>query len=244
MILFKKYLLLIATILLFFGCGYEKPIMRGLMNGTTPHEKYVKSLQLSDFDQTVLGQRWIKAGEKVFKESTLVELPYHETGKFVPEKPSAAGIKFSAFRGEIVKVKVEIVDSDDFLLFTDIFQFGQEENTINIYNSDIDKETEFEVNETGTFLLRLQPELMKGGKYAVYITRKPGLHFPVKGKTGKAVLSFFTTPPHFHFGIYRSGFGAQDPFPAINDLEHLNAKIDLDESAYGKIIVFQQPKQT
>src|SRR5690606_12793747 len=45
------------------------------------------------------------------------------------------------------------------------------------------------------------------------------------GNTGNAI----TTAPHLHFGIYRSGRGAVDPFPFLQDL-HLPDDPDLADS--------------
>lgn len=184
----KKLLLLVASVIVLLACGDGQKVVNGLKLKSSSYDKYVKSLQMSDFDQTVLGQRWITAGEKVFRENTMVDLPYNENGRFFPEKPSAAGIKFKARKGDVVSIKVELKDSDDFLLFTDVFYLEDDSNVKNIYNSDIDKETVIEVEESGVYLLRLQPELMKGAKYEVLVTASS--QGVVAGKSGKGVQNF------------------------------------------------------
>jgi hypothetical protein len=210
----KKSFLVLLTFFLFFSCGYEKPNVRSLIARSTPYEKYVKTLQMSDFDQTVLGQRWIMAGEKVFKESTVVDLPYHESGKFFPDRPSATGIKFTANRGDKVLIKVELVDTDDFKLFTDLFHLNLDEAPVNIFNSDKDQETKFAVEESGIYLLRLQPELMKGGKYIVTINKEPSKPFPSLAKNNQIVQKSL-----FKDSCYNNLF----------------VSLGVDEAAYGKV---------
>jgi hypothetical protein len=36
-----------------------------------------------------------------------------------------------------------------------------------------------EIKQTGTYILRLQPELLRGGEYTLNITTGPSLGFPV-----------------------------------------------------------------
>ena len=51
--------------------------------------------------------------------------------------------------------------------------------------------TEFEPPDSGEYVLRLQPEILRGGRYRITMRSRPILGFPVFGRTTSAILSFF-----------------------------------------------------
>jgi len=53
---------------------------------------------------------------------------------------------------------------------------------------------EFEPRRDSYYALRLQPELLRGGKFKVLIREVPSIGFPVKGKTSRSISSFFGDP--------------------------------------------------
>lgn len=180
---------------------------------------------------------------------------------------------------------------------------------------------DFEAERTGTYVVRLQPELLRDGRYELLARVEPILAFPVDGRDNGAVQSFFganrdagrrphqgidifaprgtpvlaatdgvvrstapnelggnvvwlsdarrrqtlyyahldrhavtpgqvvrmgdtlgfvgntgnarTTPPHLHFGIYRRGEGAVDPWPWVRRVRTTYPRLAADTSRLG-----------
>jgi peptidoglycan LD-endopeptidase LytH len=47
------------------------------------------------------------------------------------------------------------------------------------------------ISKTGMYFLRIQPELLGGGKFYLNISNSPSLAFPVEGKDSRAIRSFW-----------------------------------------------------
>jgi murein DD-endopeptidase MepM/ murein hydrolase activator NlpD len=80
-------------------------------------------------------------------------------------------------------------------LFADIFRAeedgGQEEVHHVASYSEERSEIRFETLREGSYILRLQPELLRGGPFTVSIRREPLLSFPVEGARMADIHSFF-----------------------------------------------------
>jgi peptidoglycan LD-endopeptidase LytH len=58
-------------------------------------------------------------------------------------------------------------------------------------SSDTSQRMEFNIRRTDEYTLRVQPELLRGGRYRIVISTGPSLAFPVQDRTTHAVRSFF-----------------------------------------------------
>lgn len=299
---YHHLLLIILFTTLIMSCG-KKNTLKGIFQKKTPYEAYTSALKDAKLDETALGKKWIDAGSSVFKDSLVINLPFSETAYFDATEITANGYQFIAERGQTISIKVNILSMEDLTIFLDLFTM--DEGLKHVATADTAQATiEYEVEETGVFFLRLQPELLRGGRYQLEITSNPILAFPVIGKSSKSIASFFgvdreggirkhegvdifaprgtpviattegsigrvnlnrlggkvvwmrdpernlsyyyahldsqmvktgqrvkvgdtlglvgntgnaiTTPPHLHFGIYTSGYGAIDPYTFLN----------------------------
>ncbi|MBC8041987.1 MAG: M23 family metallopeptidase, partial [Rhizobacter sp.] len=117
-------------------------------------------------------------------------------------------------RGQYLKVSVR-TQSQSGALFTDLFKvptdslqpamrvdeasFTEQVLPIDSIGADpqnfrlrnLLRELRLEVKEDGFYLLRLQPELLRGGRYEISVQLSASLAFPVSGGTAKSVRSFF-----------------------------------------------------
>ncbi|QNF33116.1 M23 family metallopeptidase [Adhaeribacter swui] len=310
-----KKLILNARIFTIFGYALlavfiiscsGKPTIKALLGKQTPYEKYVQSLRLAKLHQSGLGQDWLLAGTKVLQDSLLLPIPFEETGYFRAEKPVAFGYNFKAREGESIRIAAQAKAREQVTLFLDLFEVedGRPRKVKHLESADtIALQINYRVKEDLTYLVRLQPELLRSGSYTISIVSQPSLGFPVQGKGNSAIQSVWgavrdngarrhegidifaprgtpavaatkgtvtrvdetpiggkvvwlnddmanqhlyyahldtqlvqpgqqvipgqvlglvgntgnarTTVPHLHFGIYRSGRGAVDPYPFV-----------------------------
>lgn len=187
--MFSNASFVILCLLLISGCG-KKNTLKGVFQKKTPYEAYSSALKDANLDRTTLGSNWLDAGAAVFKDSLVITLPYSETAYFDDTEVTANGYRFIAEKGQVVNVEMNVIGSEDLTIFLDLFSLKEEPE--HLASSDTSQAfLEYEVEETGTFMLRLQPELLQRGRYHLEITSSPVLAFPVLGKTGKSIASFY-----------------------------------------------------
>ncbi len=187
-----KNIFLVFSILFMAGCS-GKTTLNHLFEKASPYEKYKRSLAETQLDQTALGADWIKAGEQSLQDSLIITLPYTETGYFSPEKPSALSLRYKVLEGQNIYITLQPLSHPDAIFFTDVFEV-RSDSTLHLQATDTLNSLVYEVEKTGWNALRIQPELLRGGAFALNISFKPSLSFPVSGKTSQAVGSFFGDP--------------------------------------------------
>jgi murein DD-endopeptidase MepM/ murein hydrolase activator NlpD/SH3-like domain-containing protein len=298
--------------------------LRGVFKKQTPYERYQKGLEEAKLDQTALGQQWLTAGSKALQSPVPITLPFKETGYFPVDKPMAAGYQFTVKEGQKVSVKVQTKGTAVPRVFLDLFESNPDNPTEpkQVAHADsTSQELEYEVEEELPHVVRVQPELLRSGQYTVTIETQPVLAFPVQGKDGRSIQSFWgqdrdagarkhegidifaarntpiiasaegvvsrvsttpiggkvvwlqdparnqsiyyahldsqlvqpgqrvsigdtlglmgntgnakTTAPHLHFGIYKYGRGAVDPFPYVFKNQEKPAPLKVNEEQIG-----------
>jgi SH3-like domain-containing protein len=219
-------------------------------------------------------------------------------------------------------INVETIAADPFRVYLDLFELrGDPPQPQLVASADEGAgQLEFEPERDGTFVLRLQPELLRGGRFTITEHTTATLMFPIEGRQGRSIVSSFgdprdaggrehqgidifaprgtrvvaaaegsvssastnnlggnvvwirtsrgqshyyahldehlvsagthvrpgepigtvgntgnarTTAPHLHFGIYRRGSGAIDPFPFVFTGTAKPAPVTADTDALG-----------
>jgi murein DD-endopeptidase MepM/ murein hydrolase activator NlpD len=189
---FKKatYFLLVSIIIT--SCTTSGP--SGLFGKKTPHEQYGQRLTDAGLKETALGRLWFQAAEQSLGKPLSVTLPYKETGYFAADRPSAAGIRFAARRGQKLNINLSKKPLTGFDIYLDLWQPAQANDNKPKLLASADTLTatlEYEVKDDGSYQLRIQPELLKGGEYTLTISTGPSLAFPVTTKVKSNVGSFW-----------------------------------------------------
>lgn len=188
-------LILILSAILLGGCGQAEAV-REYFREPTPHEEYLLGLSHAGLTATALGEDWVQASEEAIRSPLAMDAPYQEEGFFPAEEPSALGYRFPLRRGQRLVVKVDLVGSGPTRLFVDLFRSAPDSSRapVPVLSGEDGTEMVFEARRTGDYLLRVQPELLRGGQFTVTIEKEPSMVFPVPGRTSRSIGSFFGDP--------------------------------------------------
>jgi murein DD-endopeptidase MepM/ murein hydrolase activator NlpD len=188
----ESVLINLALLLLFIsGCTEEKVPERFYPRNN--HEAYWYSLKQANLLETALGQDWNAAADSVYSQSIKIDLPYQESFHLDPRKPEALGYRFSIKRGQKVLIEVQQLNQDSSHIFIDAFRVISDslKQYRQIASADSALNLGFEPREDADYILRLQPELLRGGTFNITIRKVPSLQFPVAGKNSRAIQSVF-----------------------------------------------------
>jgi len=145
-------------------------------------------------------------------------------------------------RGEQINVQVSIKPRGGFQLFTELWQSGIDGgNPILLAAADTTIwQLQYEVKKDGRLLLRLQPELLRGGEYTVAISGGPTLGFPVLANAAYKIISLWgdgrDKGSRKHEGIDISGKFRTPVVAAASG--YVNS---VRENSLGGKVVFLQP---
>lgn len=160
----------------------------------TPYEAYQESLTEAGLSETALGRDWLEAGRTAVDAATPVSLPFQEQGFITAEDPGAMAYRVTIGRGQKLTAEVSLLGEDDTKLFVELFRVPSSANDPPrpIYSSVATPESfVHEPWRGGDFIVRIQPELLRGGQYIVSLRLDAQLAFPVEGHGMPAVQSVF-----------------------------------------------------
>jgi murein DD-endopeptidase MepM/ murein hydrolase activator NlpD len=192
---FSLFIALSALIVLIPGC--KKEIVPKSFYPRSAHEAYEHSLEQANLSETALGRDWINAGLEALENPNSIALPYEEVFYWDPGSAAAEGYRFFVKRGVRVELQIELFAADSLLLFADLFRETGDTILSRTHVATADQKMrrlEFEPRRDSYYALRLQPELLRGGKFKVLIREVPSIGFPVKGKNSRDISSFFGDP--------------------------------------------------
>lgn len=162
-----------------YGFSCSSPIGK-IFDSKTPHEEYAEKLDDRGLDKTPEGRAWLAASKAALELPVDVSLPYRQQGIFHADKPRALGLRFTAKAGEKLTFTLSKKGSAALPVYADVFKAGETSSPL----LSIDTATtnfSLDADESGTFVLRLQPELFRTGEYSLSVSVGPSLGFPVSG---------------------------------------------------------------
>jgi murein DD-endopeptidase MepM/ murein hydrolase activator NlpD len=181
-----------ALALLTLGVACTRGPLARLTRPPSPHEAYADSLRSSALDQTALGQDWLRAAAQALEAPVEVTLPFRESGYFPPERATAVAYRFELTRGRRLAVEASFDSLGQGRLFVDVFrvQPGEPHERVSSMPADAAAIT-VTVDDDATYLLRVQPELLRGGRYTLVQRTLASLPFPVPGLASDSIKSGF-----------------------------------------------------
>lgn len=190
-------LLMYPAIILALASCASPEIVEEPFEPTTSHADYRDGLVAMEIAETAAGTAWIRAADRALTDAFLVTIPVREIAYFDPLRPDAVGFRFAALRGQRIEIILEIENGAETRMFADLFRVEPGEldpfPQVASYSEHLNR-LEFEPRRDGEYLLRLQPELLRGGRYTVSIRTVPALSFPVEGHGVEDILSVFGDP--------------------------------------------------
>ncbi|AQG81033.1 peptidoglycan DD-metalloendopeptidase family protein [Spirosoma montaniterrae] len=166
-----------------------------LFRSSSPREEYGQSLKQAKLDRTALGSDWLAAGDRALRDSLRITVPYRESGYFSASRAFAVGYRLDAQRGDKLLIRVETQGQKSAQVFIDVFALESRDRVSLVASSKADTNVlAWEPRRTQTYLIRIQPELLRTGRYTISITREPALAFPVQGRDSRQISSFFGVP--------------------------------------------------
>lgn len=169
--------------------------LRGAFDAPPPHTQYAEKLHDAGLDETVAGRAWLQASNDALARAHPVSAPLREVGFFDPMQPSAVGYRIDARRGQQLTVRLTtgLDTTSAARFFADLFLAPADslDPPRHIAHADTNGLITTEVTADRAYLLRVQPELLEGGRYTVEIQTDASLTFPVAGHDSRAVRSYF-----------------------------------------------------
>jgi murein DD-endopeptidase MepM/ murein hydrolase activator NlpD len=185
---------LAASLVALHGCDRVADIIKEPYEPETPHEAYAWSLEQAGLTGTALGRDWLGAADRALREPFAVPTPFRETGFLPRDEATALAYRIEARRGDEVNVEFAL-DADPFArVFLDVYRLPRDPEQPLVRFSHADSGATnlvFEPRRDEAYIIRLQPELLRGGRYTVSITLGPSLAFPVEGARDHDIGSFF-----------------------------------------------------
>jgi murein DD-endopeptidase MepM/ murein hydrolase activator NlpD len=188
-----RFRALVVLAVLAAGCE-QVEVVQDRFRDLTPYEAYRESLSQAGLLETALGREWIRAGDTAVEQAIPVSMPFQEEGYIAAEAPTAMAYKISVPRGRRLSAEVLLDTEDSTRVFVDLFRVPNDDENPPRPIVSTDSVPGTFVHEPwrgGDFILRLQPELLRGGQYRVLLQLEAQLAFPVDGRNMRAIQSVF-----------------------------------------------------
>lgn len=167
----------------------------------TPHERYAESLRTAGLDSTALGREWLVAGDSALREPFTATLPAREVGIYTRHEARAVAYRLDLEEGQRLEVTLR-ADGLPARLFLDLYEVTGDSARPFRHRATADTLPvaggaaamlllRHEVRRDGAYVVRLQPELLRGGRYELELRAAPILAFPVEGHDHRAIRSYF-----------------------------------------------------
>ncbi len=160
----------------------------------TPHEAYLESLRAVNLTETALGSQWLRASVRSLSEAPSISLPFEEEGFLFAETPEARSYRIELKRGQRLSIEADLDGGDPFRFFIDVYRMPEDASNspLPVLSTEFASERlEYVSSRRAEYVVRLQPELLRGGRYRVALRVQGSLAFPVAERDTRAVLSFF-----------------------------------------------------
>ena len=161
------------------------------------HDDYREALAESALADTLLGRGWLSAADDAVTAPTLLQLPHHEHGVFLPTETRSIGIGFDAVEGQGLHLTLAVSEDSEGRLFADLYFLdlsGDQARSRHVTSfADLEGGV-VPLERSGRYVVRLQPELLASIDYRLRLEMDAAMAFPVSGHGPRNVGSVFGDP--------------------------------------------------
>lgn len=158
----------------------------------TPRGRYVQALEMAGLGSSALVRDWTAAADSALLAPVPVSTPYAEDGFIDAAVPTALVYRVSLERGQRLRVEAELEAPDSTRLFVELFRADSVGGPERLETPEPGTgPLEYEPRRAADLLVRVQPELLRGGRYRISMVVAGSLAFPVEGRGMRSILSFF-----------------------------------------------------
>ncbi len=189
------YFVLLIALILFFQC--KKEIVPEPYKPSNSHKAYIHALQTANLGHTALARDWILASKRSLEDPVDVETPFEEAFYVDPSAAFAVSYRFEVKKGQRAEIDVVFQGQRRCRLFMDLFRAdgsSAEEWELVASANENERRMEFEPRRDAQYVVRLQPELLRGGRFQVTIRNVASIEFPVLNSDSRSIGSRFGVP--------------------------------------------------
>jgi murein DD-endopeptidase MepM/ murein hydrolase activator NlpD len=185
----NQRLLLVLVILLSLFTSCTNRALRTFKSDSA-RSQYQNMLESAGIHTTKIGAAWKNGAEEAISNPAELEIPMAIQGSFKSKSIEAKAWRIQLEQGSTINIAVYWQASDSSKLIVDLMA-GPERKELQSYIAQNDS-VNLEAHETGTYLLRIQPELFGEGNFQVRVQGAATYSvFPVQGKTSRAIQSIW-----------------------------------------------------
>jgi len=158
----------------------------------TAHDAYDAALEDAGLAGTALVAQWREASQVSVTRPIVIDPPFREAILYPADAPMAVAYRVSLERGQALSAAIRVEPVDSAGVFLDIFR-ELPDGGLDLVASASEGSTwiEFEPRRGGTFVLRVQPELLRSVRVTLNVLRGATLAFPVLGGERRDIGSRF-----------------------------------------------------
>jgi murein DD-endopeptidase MepM/ murein hydrolase activator NlpD len=162
---------------------------RATVAHSSPHREYTASLERTGLSETALGREWLAAASRAVAEPASTTLPFTRASVVAAGRPAAIGYAIALKRGQRLDVTVVVAADAPAQAFVDVFERDAVGSPVP--RAAGLRALAFEPRADSRLIVRVQPELLRGGHLTVRARAAPALRFPVSGARASDLHSVF-----------------------------------------------------
>jgi peptidoglycan LD-endopeptidase LytH len=186
----RRLILLVPLTVAASACSGNSLLPR-LTLAPSPHDRYADALRSAALDSTALAQDWLTAADTALAQPLTVTLPMRESGYFAADRPSAVAYRVELQRGRRLELQLTFDSLETAQLFVDVFEVRVDAPPSRVASLTEGLTLNMDAPRDGTYLVRVQVELLRSGRYTIVQRALASLPFPVTGLDATAVQSEF-----------------------------------------------------